>query len=182
MANVGEEFKKQMLSNQAKNEWVVLGRYKEKQFCRWIAPLLDLGRIEINPEKTTDKYAPDLVVEGRVADLKCQELPFFSAQSYDKDPTWTVTFNKKDLERYEESYDNLPVFFWVHWIIPEALGVKVSRINGVWLTTTNEIRNHVDAGTAPCHSYKERTKDNVGNAKESYLLDLREMETVKLFE
>jgi hypothetical protein len=50
---------------------------------------------ELNPAKQLDPYAPDLVVEGHLADLRCQRTPFFKVQElYGIDPQFAVTFNQ----------------------------------------------------------------------------------------
>ena len=35
---------------------------------------------EINPEKKTNPYAPDIIMNGKISDLKTQTLPFFKSK------------------------------------------------------------------------------------------------------
>ena len=67
-------------NNENKKAWVELGSKYEKEFVK----LLGKCRIkaEINPQKKIDPYVPDLLVEGRVAELKTRRTPFFKTAKY----------------------------------------------------------------------------------------------------
>jgi hypothetical protein len=158
---------------------LLYGEEKEKVFVERLCPALGL-RGEINPEKSINPYAPDLVVDGVIADLKCQETPFFKAKelygSYGLEPQTTVTFNKKDYERYAENYPQLMIYFWVYWketkkCIRDSI-YSVAPMFGVWRTPFAHIQQIILSGNAPLHNYQRRVYDIAGNAKESYLLSL----------
>jgi len=59
--------------------WYRHGEDREALFIKEVAPLLGL-RAERNPAKTSDKTAPDLLVNSVEAELKTEETPFFTAQ------------------------------------------------------------------------------------------------------
>lgn len=141
----------------------------------------------INPAKTHDKYAPDLIVNDRLADLKQQTLPFFRAGDfYGVDPQYAVTFNEKDYVRYRIKYPNIVVYFWINWtIIQMDLGGITYNVNpmaGIWRAEMWMIEKQIDN----IHYYRRRTGGNnelfdpQGNAKASYVLDLRYLEPVTM--
>lgn len=81
------------VSNQDKDWWVEAWRHAEDRFVDHEARSLGLSAT-INPAKAADPYAPDLVVDGSLADLKCQSTPFFRAHDlYGLDPRFAVTFS-----------------------------------------------------------------------------------------
>lgn len=172
-----------MHNTEDKNWWVGYGLEREHDFVENIAPKAHLVAM-INPEKKQNRYAPDLLIDTdeKIADLKTQETPFFTAGRHrGYDPTYTVTFNKKDYDRYKSLYPTISLIFWVNWGITEmTLGqrtIKTSKIHGVWRCTLTDITEFITIDHAPLHSYQRRTDDEV-NARDSYLLDLRKMTQV----
>jgi hypothetical protein len=176
--------------------WVKAGLTREHDFVERVLPGLGI-EARMNPAKEHNPFTADLLVQGRLADLKCQRAPFFTAKKFRAgtqwlDPQWTVTFNRNDYERYTERYPNIEIFFWVDWLPPKKEGVPWSRWNpiedygecvspltGVWATTLIAIRRYVDTFGAPLHAYQQRVDDQRGNARESYLFDLRWMNYLK---
>jgi len=156
-----------------KDWWLNSGERLEHQFVQMLATE-KVAKVELNPDKLNDPTAPDLLLDGQLADLKSQRTPFFSANRYSKDPRWTVTYNRKDLERYASLYPNIQILFWVVWEQLSYHSYSVEPLSGVWLTSNAEILARIKAG-APEHRYVRRQEDQLGNAKSSFLLDLREM-------
>jgi len=135
----------------------------------------------INPDKTHDRYAPDLVVNGHVADLKSQRTPFFKAQElYGVDPQFAVSFNAKDYRRYCEHYPEIDIFYWVVWqttvrrIDGEERSVK--PMAGVWRASFPALRYRIENESVRSHTYLHRLLDDQGNGKSSFLFDLRKFE------
>lgn len=160
-----------------KDWWVIHGANKEQTFANRVAPRIGLD-VKINPDKKTDPFAHDIFVAGNIADLKCQNTPFFKAEElYGIDPKYAVTFNQKDLERYKEQYPQIEIYFWVDWQKPSMVirGEKftVDKLAGVWKTTNKEIGEIIKKKKIPVHWYHRRRFDQQDNAKGSYLLDLR---------
>ena len=153
-----------------KEAWCKHGEKMENHFVSTVAPSIGLDVI-INPEKKTNKYTYDLILDGtKKADLKHQGTPFFMATRYDLIPNNTVSFNRKDYERYKKLYPDIFVVFWVQWDKQSRYGVNVDAQNGVWIFSLNELGEQINH--APLHTYQKRVKDKRGNAKDSYLIKL----------
>jgi hypothetical protein len=159
---------------QDKKAYCEYGAKKEKEFIAFFDLHVEQGGVEINPKKATDIYAPDILLYGELADLKAQQTPFFTAGKYRMDPRFTVTFNRKDVARYSDLYPHLHIVFWIDWKTTEWSGIKVPEVHGVYLSTFAQVAQMIKAG-APEHVYKDRKNDRSGNAKSSYLFDVREL-------
>ena len=174
-----------MPDTEDKQLWIGLGEQLEYEFINCVAPRLGLSA-KLNPAKGLDRTAPDLLVEGELADLKCQRTPFFTASRYGKDPGRTVTFNVKDYDRYLSRWPDLWVYFYVKWEAttypPGKADIHVPRLHGVWRARVSDIQRLVESGRAPRHYYKKRRNDRRGNARDSYLLSLDDLECVGMFE
>lgn len=168
-----------MHDTEDKKWWVEKGLEWEIDFVDKIASVVGL-KARMNPNKKIDPYLPDLLIDEdyKLADLKKQTTPFFKSEEKwpGYDPKYTVTFNVKDYLRYTEKYPNIYVIFYVHW---EELEKTISGIRysiepliGVWRCTLKDIEYFVKEG-APVHHYLHRKNDRLGNAKDSYLIDLR---------
>ena len=172
------------LNTEDKAAWADLGLSMETDFIARVVPKLGLD-ITMNPAKKQDKYAPDLVSSGKLADLKTQNTPFFTAGRYGKDPGRTVTFNRKDLERYQKLYPDLLVYFYVRWDQLEYHGrskLSVAPLHGVWKAGVGHIDGLIKRKQAPEHEYRRRREDVMGNAKSSFLLSLDDLELVSLLD
>lgn len=165
------------VDNEDKDAWVEYGQSLEQSFIETIVPILKLD-IRMNPEKEWNPYAPDLLADGVRADLKTQNTPFFTSSRYGKDPSSTVSYNRKDQERYKSEYGNLPIYFYVRWAVLEYRGISARQVHGVWKTDTAAVDRLIAKGAAPLHTYKQRKDDRRGNAKSSYLLSLADLELV----
>jgi hypothetical protein len=156
------------LDLQDKAKWCKIGLVKEIDF------IIKYGKrfcLEINKNKIEDKFAPDLFdfKNGKFADLKTQNTPFFMAWDlYSYCPQFTVVFNKKDRSRYLENYKNIDIYFWIDWhrislgkycVIPMECIAKINFQNLNRLCLDEKL-----------HKYKQRINDKKGNAKESYLI------------
>jgi hypothetical protein len=167
-------------SPQDKDFWVEAGADKERDFVERVLPALGFNG-DLNPAKQLDPYAPDLVVEGHLADLKCQRTPFFKAAAlYGIDPQFAVTFNQKDYTRYCELYPSLDIFFWVAWqTTTKRIGghsYTLRPMAGVWKASFPALRRNIEQHRVGAHAYLERLFDSRGNAKKSYVFDLRRFE------
>jgi hypothetical protein len=95
---------------------------------------------------------------------------------YGCDPMETVSFNKKDYDRYKKIYPDIFVIFWVNWGKQSRYGVDVGTKNGVWVFSLDELGEQIK--NAPLHVYQKRVKDKLGNAKNSYLITLKDSNQV----
>lgn len=160
---------------QAKKIWCKKGEKIEEVFIHKFGKKLNL---KINPEKTTNPYAPDLMDDRcQIADLKTQNTPFFKAEKlYKIDPSYAVVFNRKDAERYWKKYRSITLYFWIEWhSVKFEMGnfmQEVAYISGVWKITFKDLVELIKK--APEHAYQQRVKDKKGNAKSSFVLDIRD--------
>lgn len=160
---------------QDKTVWCKTGAKTEEVFVDIYGK--ELG-VKINPDKTSNPYAPDLVTieNNLLGDLKTQNTPFFKAKSlYGIPPRFAVVFNQKDVVRYSEKYPEITIYFWVEWIpIKFVMGSFINEIEplkGVWKISFKSLQSIIK--NAPLHSYQQRKYDTKGNAKGSYVLDIR---------
>lgn len=174
-----------MRDTEDKLAWCADGIEREIDFVERIAPRLKLNA-KINPEKKTNPFAPDLLVNEKMADLKSQTTPFFTARKAFKapqqpggiDPQYAVTFNRKDYLRYREQYPELDIYFWVEWKELENYGTKVRPLIGVYRVPFSQLAAHIESGEAKLHTYQRRESDQMGNARDSYGFDVRNFETL----
>lgn len=166
---------------QDKGAWCKTGLSQEEAFVELFGRKLGLI---MNPEKKTNPFAPDLfnTKSNQLADLKTQNTPFFQAKSrFNLDPQYTVVFNKKDRDRYQEMYPNIEIYFAVDWLVTKFAGystIEVQPMFGIWYIPFTSLDALLEK--APLHPYLQRTNDNKGNAKESYILNLLDPSFLKL--
>lgn len=168
----------QVISNhntQDKAFWCKAGETLEASFVGLHGNYLNYS---INPAKKIDSYAPDLVNldTNRLADLKVQQMPFFKAkQLYGIEPTYAVVFNEKDRLRYERYYPDIEIVYWIDWVAVKAdirgRIFEVTPFKGVFRASFREMVKYLD--TLAIHYYQQRVADELGNAKGSYVLDIR---------
>lgn len=164
-------------STEDKASWVEEGADLEEDFVADIVP--KLGRnIIINPEKEKDPTVIDLVDrdQGRYADLKTQETPFFLVDKkypgFGYHPQFAVTFNHKDYDRYRRLYPGCDVYYHVKWMQTEGYGVQLEPMEGVWVARFADMRRLIETRQVALHPYQFRRGDQI-NAKDSYVFDLR---------
>ena len=64
------------------------------------------------------------------------------------------------------------LFFWIDWISLNWKNKSTNYLFGIYLISLSNISKLIDNG-APEHSYIRRVNDIKGNAKSSYLLNLK---------
>lgn len=158
--------------------WLRHGEGLEHRFVEICLSKLNLDA-SINPEKALNPMVPDLIMEGKLADLKTQNTPFFTAGRYGLEPRFAVTFNRKDYERYQTLYPHLIIYFWVDWIQTEWKEMRVDYLGGIFRLPFKDVAHMIERG-APEHHYKHRGDPGDRNAKSSFLLDIRAFDTVFL--
>lgn len=166
-----------------KQKWCKEGELLEQAFVKNIVPLI--GRdIIINPEKATNPYAIDLLdrENNKFADLKSQNTPFFTCgifvymkNNIHYDPTYTMTFNKKDYERYKILYPDCDIYVCINWMQLKYKNICVKPLNGVWRAHFPAMAGLIERDKVKLHEYDHRKDDN-RNAQLSYLFDLRDQE------
>jgi len=165
-----------------KQSWCdTYGENVEKSFC--VDRLYDLGLTGyMNLEKKKNIYAHDMF-SVFPSDLKTVRTPFFKAyEKFEIDPQFAVTINLKDMQRYKELYPNIVVVFDVLWdekICKKLIdGVKysVQPMHKTYAGFIQDIRTAVIACGNNKVEYQGRVNDTKGNAKASYVFDVRELQ------
>ena len=167
------------MSTEDKKKWVEIGTRAEEEFVKNSVELFGLDTC-INPEKTANKYAADLLLpHGRKGDLKTVRTPFYLSKRYGYDPSLTVTMNHKDYIRYLSKnfvkLDYFYILFWCKW--PESInyGTHASAIDGLWCIDIHEIDRLITTGVSKCHHYKNRKRLQLTDGNSSWILPLNEM-------
>lgn len=160
---------------QDKGPWCSHGASTERVFVERFGQQLGLM---INPEKVKNRYAPDLwnTKTLKRGDLKVQNTPFFQAKPrFGIDPQHAAVFNHKDRVRYKEKYPDIEIYFWVDWVAVRFTSGKqavgVNPLSGVWFIPFAELDAILEK--APLHRYQQRVDDTKGNAKSSYIINLK---------
>jgi hypothetical protein len=146
---------------QARAPWYAHGETQEVNFVKNYGSQFNVG---INPAKQSKNTAPDLQFLNHpgLADLKCQNTPFFFARIYKAAAQTSVTFNLKDALEYQRYlHSGFQIFFWVEWqavkmVSPGYPNSLVNPISGVWqidFSLLNNLRKNF-----PIHWYGQRAK------------------------
>ena len=158
------------VSAEDKQYWCEYGLEREYDF---VDLLNDMGiDAEMNPRKLADKFAPDLLVQGTVSDLKTQNEYMWSSGRYSTsdgkpyDPPMTFTLNKKDVVRYSKNYPDIRLFFWARWLKPP--------VERVYFADFPEVQRLIRERGYALHRYQNRGFDQ-HNAVSSYIIDLNDL-------
>jgi hypothetical protein len=152
--------------------WYEHGMTKEQAFVKAFGTRL---KVIINPEKAINPTVPDLLYHGKLADLKCQDTPFFIADNYGIPATYAVTFNLKDALHYGslgKNYPDLSIFFWIDWVAikmeKNGEAYSVEPLTGVWCVGFNQL-NEIRL-QSPIHWYHQRTRHQESSLKQREML------------
>lgn len=166
-----------------KLSWVKVGVDRENEFVAVRALQLGIAA-EINPDKESDPYTHDLRVRVQ-SDLKAVRTPLFKARElYGTDPQYTVTLNVKDYNRYADLYPDILVIFDVLWADNKAsmeIGgtlYRVAPMHETYWGFLSHIADAIEACGNQKHTYQRRVDDTDGNAKWSWVFDVRKLHRV----
>jgi hypothetical protein len=138
----------------------------------------------LNPAKRNDKYTHDLCTIFQT-DLKTVRTPLFKSQEmFGIDPQYAVTFNVKDGIRYSELYPNIVVIFDVEWqrqcsMVIGGVNYEVQPMHQTHVGFLSDIRNAILKSGNKKIQYAKRMNDTQGNAKESFVFDVRDLQRLK---
>lgn len=145
---------------QNRSAWYEHGVRREEVFVRRYGEKLG---VSINPQKRRDPTVPDLVCHGSLADLKCQNTPFFFAFKLGVRPTFAVTFNLKDAfnyGRWGKDYPNLVIFYWVDWVAVKMVSNEkiytAEPLTGIWKVSYAALEKM--RRSSPIHWYNQRAR------------------------
>ena len=170
-------------STEDKEAWCRAAESSEREFVT--GRLFDLGIAGwINLEKKNNKYAHDLNLNVR-CDLKEITTPFFmAAELFGLEAQYAVSVNCKDMTRYRSIYPGIIVIFDVCWQdnLKMERGSMTYTVNAMRQTHVgflDDIRRAVQKAGNKKHEYKNRRGDTDGNAKDSWVFDVRELQEMK---
>ena len=150
-------------SNEDKLAWCQHGLDMEHRFIGERGSAFSEVSIKMNPSKESDPYAYDMVI-AVPCDLKTTKTPWRLAHElYGIESDYAVSINRKDLVRYWKMYRNIILL----------LDVNHDGYRGTHWTNLHQIKNLISEGLPKLHTYKNRINDKCGNAKESYIFDVR---------
>lgn len=167
------------MNTEDKQAWCLAAEIEERRFVEERLPELGLTG-EINPAKKFDKYAHDMFVNGWPADLKSQKTPLFKARElFGLDPQYVVSFNENDGKRYSDNYPNIMVFFDVDWqettrFIGGRL-YEVEPFRATYAALLDSVWRAIESDGLQKHDYLNRVDDVLGNAKSSWIFDVRRL-------
>lgn len=167
-----------MMNTEDKQAWCSAAEVEEREFVGTRLPFFNLLG-SINPAKDTDKYAYDLNIVFP-SDLKSVRTPLFKAgELYGIDPQYAVTFNVKDQKRYTKLYPNIVVVFDVKWDTTcKVIGSNVYEVQPMHHTYSGflrDIANAIKLSGCKQINYQRRVDDRAGNAKASWVFDVRHL-------
>jgi hypothetical protein len=146
-----------------KQAWCKYGEKLEREFVA--SKSFDFSSFRINPDKETNPYTYDLVMEN-AADLKSCKTPWrLSDKLFNIPSSYAVTLDEKDVERYTLLYPTITLIFDVDYPTYKA----------VHFTDLHRIKELIEQGKAYKHIYKKRINDTKGNAKTSFVFDVRHL-------
>jgi len=153
----------QFPSTEDKLAWCEAGAAAEGDFVAQ-ANIVGWG-VSLNPGKLQDKYTHDFM--GYVPmDLKSIRTQWRESERlFGIPPEYAVSVNVKDLRRYRDKYPNILIVLDVRWAGRYMLTVPRAQ----WL---------LREGRAKRHEYQNRQDDEAGNAKDSLIFDLRDLDEV----
>ena len=135
----------------------------------------------LNPDKRDNKFTHDLCTIFPT-DLKSVRTPLYKARElFDIDPQYAVTFNVKDGVRYQERYPNIIVIFDVEWsdVCTKTIGgvvYEVQPMHQIHAGFLSDIKAAIKMGKNKKLEYSKRQDDQSGNAKDSYVFDIRHLQ------
>lgn len=164
--------------------WYRHGNEQEAFFAKDIAPLVPLA-VSINPAKEKDATAPDLIVDGKVAELKSQQTPFFTAKKkWGIDPRYAVTFNQGDYFTYRDKCPDIEIYFMVDWKQTQyssyGASISIEPLKALYKVSFSELAAAIEQGSAPLHEYRRRVGDRI-NETHSFVFDVSKFELLKDF-
>jgi len=146
--------------NEDKQSWCDLGLQLEYEFLERGFP------VSLNKQKDHDKFTHDFMIH-LPCDLKSIRTKWQKSQElFGIQSDYAISINQKDLQRYNHLYPNLIIILDVAW-------------SGVYLAPVSHAIRLIKNGSAKRHEYKNRKNDQRGNAKISWIFDIRHFEAIK---
>ncbi|QLE87262.1 hypothetical protein FLM48_20615 [Shewanella sp. Scap07] len=150
-------------------EELFVSAFARMQSCGYIS---DKSSIAVHPEKETNPYHPDLLIDGSlVGELKAKASPLFMAGTYGIDPQYALTMDLKDsfhYSKYLQKGIDVTIFIWVKWAAKSmctfskgssrdypSRTYEVKQLAGIWKVKFSDLRRFELESSVPIHWYKE---------------------------
>jgi hypothetical protein len=154
-----------MRDSEDKEWWCAEGVRLENKFLREVS--VRGWDIEVAPDKANNPYHHDFQITVP-SDLKSISTPFnTSEQKYGIPTEYAITINEKDFVRYAEKYPNIIILLDVKFPQSER------RLFSITLPRARKL---IQDNKAFRHAYIHRVDDVDGNAKASYVFDVRDLD------
>ena len=151
------------ISNEDKASWCQQGLNWEHDFVA-NKNFRDIS-IEMNNDKESNPYTYDM--KGLFpCDLKTIHTPWkYAPRMFGIPSDFAISINHKDLSRYRELYPNIILI----------LDVQYPNYKNTHWANLHLLRQLILNNKAFLHEYKNRINDTNGNAKNSYVFDIRDI-------
>ena len=155
--------------------WCKHGELQEKAFINVFQKLQDENLlktnfdISIHPEKNTNPYHPDLLVNHKyIGDAKIKNSPLFMAKTYSVSPQFALTIDLKDIFNYRKRLisksQDVYIFIWVKWeahkMITSRNTYTVERMGGIWVSKISRLLEYLKLNNVGIHWYKEKFRQS----------------------
>ena len=189
----------QLHNTEDKDWWLRWGEDKEKAFRQFCNEKGVLPGLAFNPEREggKNKGAPEFVWHNQYLDVKVQNQPFFeSVKRFKIPPRYAITLNWRDVRDVREKYPGCLIVYWVNWVSVKYLktmprktkspreveNISIEPLHGIWEINPTKLfqieEKAIKAGNL--HWYARRYGDTRGNAKSSYVIDIRDADLLWL--
>ena len=161
-----------MHNTEDKKWWIEYGVKKEAEFLQWCEERNLYAGLQ---KSSAPVYYPEFTYQGRYLDLKTVQTPFFMAgKKYGIDPNFAITLNTQDVLDCTHKYPKCQIIFDIDWESTTQFGVSVKARKEIRFLSYEKMQELIKE--APIHQYHKRGDDLQGNAKGSYILDVRDIE------
>lgn len=172
-----------------KNVWVQLGVIWETWFlslCRKHGTNHS-GFMRMNADKLKrNAYGIDMEIHtlsGGISEwvpleLKYAQTPFFLSESkYGIPPRFAYTFDVKDELHYKALGREFYLVIFIDYPEFYGFGQSIKPLRDIYLTTWSALNVLIQDAirTNRIHTYKNRVNDQIGNGRQSYILDVRNL-------
>ena len=149
--------------NENKLEWCAYGEQLELDFIN--NHTFKDTVLCMNPEKDSNKFTFDMRINFP-CDLKSRNTPWrLSQELFGISPTYAVTIDQKDLQRYMKLYPNICIVFDIDY--PDYKAIHFGFIF--------DFLKMLEEKTLHKHQNISRINDTKGNAKFCYIFDIRNL-------
>lgn len=170
-----------------KQERIIEGEKLEDYFMEKVAPYIGISVVR-NPARDIKHYKLDFLIDGKEAELKCTNIPFFKLSMENGiDPAYLVKLGDYQYRYYKSLYPlDFDIYYWANRINDyKRYEHTCARISGVWKIPFSQLVGKVIRGE--CYRFAYTKEDDINqksDSKEPYFFNVldKEFECLALFE